>query len=181
MTDTTVSLEPLQRRTAVYTGSFDPVTLGHLHIIRRAARLFDDLVVGIGINRDKRSLFAPGQRVELVQAVTGDLANVRVLTFDGLAVDFVRGLGADVMVRGIRPMTDIAGEFTMMMANHQLDPDIETVFLMADERFAHVSSSLLKQIATLSTDDARLAKFVPPAIIPRLRQQLRDRGASTGA
>lgn len=160
-------------RTAVYTGSFDPITLGHLHIIRRASDLFDDLVIGIGINADKKNLFDPSERVELVGSVTGDLANVRVLPFAGLAVDFVRALGARVMVRGIRPMTDIAGEFTMMMANHQLDPDIETVFLMADERFTHVSSSLLKQIATLSDDDERLAKFVPREIIPRLREQLR--------
>ena len=173
MPDSVSVPETTETRIAVYTGSFDPVTLGHLHIIRRAARLFDELVVGIGVNADKRNLFDPKERVELVRSVTGDMLNVRVLTFDGLAVDFVRGLGVHVMVRGIRPLTDIAGEFTMMMANHQLDPEIETVFLMADERFTHVSSSLLKQIATLSSDDARLAKFVPREIIPRLREQLR--------
>lgn len=161
-------------RTAVYTGSFDPITLGHLHIIDRAARLFDDLVIGIGINADKRPLFEVSERVQLVHRVTGELENVRVETFDGLAVDFVRDLGAQVMVRGIRPLTDMAGEFTMMMANHQLDPDIETVFLMADERFAHVSSSLLKQIATLSDDDQRLAKFVPREIIAPLRKRMRS-------
>lgn len=163
-----------ESRTAVYTGSFDPVTLGHLHIIRRAARLFEHLVVGIGINAEKRNLFPTEQRVHLVRLVTEDLGNVSVQTFEGLAVDFVRSLDARVMLRGIRPMTDIAGEFTMMMANHQLDSDIETVFLMADERFTHVSSSLLKQIATLSDDDARLAKFVPPRIIPYLRQRIRE-------
>ena len=165
-----------ETQTAVYTGSFDPITLGHLHIIHRAARLFDDLVIGIGINAEKRPLFGIRERVELVQRVTGQWENVRVETFEGLAVDFVRGLGAQVMVRGIRPLTDIAGEFTMMMANHQLDPEIETVFLMADERFAHVSSSLLKQIASLSEDDERLAKFVPREIIAPLRQRLRDGG-----
>ncbi|MCP4465742.1 MAG: pantetheine-phosphate adenylyltransferase, partial [Halieaceae bacterium] len=93
---------------------------------------------------------------------------------DGLAVDFVRSLGARVMVRGIRPLTDIAGEFTMMMANHQLAPDIETVFLMAAERYAHISSSLLKQIAALSDDDEQLAKFVPQQIIQPLRERLRS-------
>jgi len=154
-----------QSRTAVYTGSFDPITLGHLHIIQRAAPLFDELVIGVGSNADKRSLFDPNQRVELVRSVTGGLPHVRVEVFDGLAVDFVRSLGARVMVRGIRPLTDIAGEFTMMMANHQLAPDIETVFLMAAERYAHVSSSLLKQIAALSDDDEQLAKFVPKEII----------------
>lgn len=160
------------QRTAVYTGSFDPVTLGHLHIIQRAAPLFDDLVIGIGFNADKKSLFEPEQRVELVTAVTSDLDNVRVEVFSGLAVDFVKSLGARVMVRGIRPLTDIAGEFTMMMANHQLDPEIETVFLMAAERYAHVSSSLLKQIAALSDDDEKLAKFVPREIIKPLRKRL---------
>ena len=109
-------------RTAVYTGSFDPVTLGHLHIIQRAAPLFDNLVVAIGINAEKKSLFEPAQRVELVQRVTGDLENVRVEVFNGLAVDYVREIGARIMIRGIRPLTDTAGEFTMMMANHQLDP-----------------------------------------------------------
>ena len=161
-------------RTAVYTGSFDPITLGHLHIIQRAAPLLDELVIGVGMNADKRSLFDPNQRVELVRSVTGGLAQVRVEVFDGLAVDFVRSLGARVMVRGIRPLTDIAGEFTMMMANHQLAPDIETVFLMAAERYAHVSSSLLKQIAALSDDDEQLAKFVPQEIIQPLRERLRS-------
>lgn len=162
-------------RTAVYTGSFDPITLGHMHVIERAAKLFDDLVIGIGFNADKKALFDPDQRVDLVQSVTGDLSNVRVEVFEGLAVDFVRSLGSSIMVRGIRPLTDIAGEFTMMMANHQLDPTIETVFLMADERFAHVSSSLLKQIASLSDDDEQLSKFVPRKIIAPLREQLRNR------
>ncbi|CAD76898.1 pantetheine-phosphate adenylyltransferase [Rhodopirellula baltica] len=162
----------LSHSIAVYTGSFDPVTLGHLHIIERASKLFDTLVVGIGINADKKSLFNPEERIELVQTISNHLPNVRVQTFDGLAVDFVRSLGAGVMVRGIRPLTDIAGEFTMMMANRQLDADIETVFLMADERFAHVSSSLLKQIAALSENDDHLAKFVPRPIIPSLRAKL---------
>ncbi|OYP32389.1 pantetheine-phosphate adenylyltransferase [Rhodopirellula sp. MGV] len=157
---------------AVYTGSFDPVTLGHLHIIHRASRLFDTLIIGIGINADKRSLFTPEQRRELVETVTSDLSNVRVEFFDGLAVDFVRSQQSRVMVRGIRPLTDIAGEFTMMMANRQLDSDIETVFLMADERFAHVSSSLLKQIAGVSDDDEKLAKFVPREIIRPLRERM---------
>ncbi|MDA8743821.1 pantetheine-phosphate adenylyltransferase [Rubripirellula amarantea] len=160
-------------RVAVYTGSFDPITLGHLHIIERAAPLFDRLVIGIGINAEKKSLFAPNERVELVQQVTGDLDNVEVSTFEGLAVDYVRSVDAHVMIRGIRPLTDIAGEFTMMMANHQLDPGIETLFLMAADRFAHVSSSLLKQIAALSDDDEQLAKFVPPEIIAPLRARMR--------
>ncbi|MEO1525080.1 MAG: pantetheine-phosphate adenylyltransferase [Planctomycetota bacterium] len=160
-------------RIAVYTGSFDPVTLGHLHIIERASRLFDSLVIGIGINAEKRALFEPEQRCELMEQVTRGLPNVSIQSFEGLAVDFVRSVGSRTMVRGIRPLTDIAGEFTMMMANRQLDEEIETVFLMADERFAHVSSSLLKQIAKVSDDDEQLAKFVPREIIAPLRARMR--------
>ena len=154
---------------AVYTGSFDPITLGHLHIIRRAAPLFGELIIGVGINADKRSLFAPEQRVELITRTTANMSGVRVETFDGLAVDFVRSVGATIMLRGIRPLTDIAAEFTMMMANQKLDRDIETIFLMADDAHAHISSTLLKQIAALSDDDDQLAKFVPREIIADLR------------
>ncbi|WP_442506860.1 pantetheine-phosphate adenylyltransferase [Novipirellula sp. SH528] len=163
-----------QPHTAVYTGSFDPVTLGHLHVIERASRLFDKLIIGIGVNSDKKPLFEPQERVALLENVTENFPNVCVEVFSGLAVDFVRSVDANIMVRGIRPLTDTAGEFTMMMANHQLDPGIETVFLMADERFAHISSSLLKQIASLSDDDEQLAKFVPREIIPGLRSKLRS-------
>jgi pantetheine-phosphate adenylyltransferase len=164
-------------RTAVYTGSFDPVTLGHLHIIQRAAKLFDKLIVGIGFNAEKKSLFSPEERVELITRVVKDLDNVQVKSFNGLAVKFVRSCGSRVMVRGVRPLTDIAGEFTMMMANRQLDADLETVFLMADEEYAHVSSSLIKQIALLS-DDKMLARFVPRPIIKPLRQKLQAQQAS---
>lgn len=169
----------MSQRIAVYTGSFDPVTLGHLHIIHRASELFDVLVVGVGINKDKHPLFTPQERVDLVEQVTSDLSSVRVQTFDDLAVDFVRRCDAKVMVRGIRPMTDVAGEFTMLMANRQLDHSIETVFLMADDRFAHVSSSLLKQIAQMSDDDERLARFVPREIIPAIRKRQAERNAKT--
>jgi len=157
---------------AVYTGTFDPVTLGHLHIIRRAAKLVGELVVGIGINAEKKPLFDPEERLYLLTAVTREIANVRVETFSDLAVDFVRRCGATVMVRGIRPLTDVAGEFTMLMANRQLDREIETVFLMADEEFSHVSSSLLKQIAAISDDEQRLAKFVPWEVVAPLRKKL---------
>ena len=160
-------------RIAVYTGSFDPATLGHLNVIERASKLFDELVIGVGINAEKKSLFTPDERVELMQEIVGDLTNVRVETFSGLAVSFVRECGSRTMVRGVRPLTDIAGEFTMLMANRQLDSEIETVFLMADERYSHVSSSLIKQIVQLSTDD-KLAKFLPARIIPRLRAKMAE-------
>jgi pantetheine-phosphate adenylyltransferase len=159
-------------RVAVYTGSFDPITLGHLNVIERAARLVDTLIVGIGVNTEKAALFSPEDRVALVTQATADVRNVEVRAFAGLAVEFVRQCGARVMVRGVRPLTDLAGEFTMMMANKHLDPGIETVFLMADEEFAHVSSSLLKQIAPLADDDM-LARFVPQSIIPALRAKIK--------
>ena len=156
---------------AVYTGSFDPITLGHLNVIDRSRQMFDTLVVGTGVNVDKKSLFTPEERKDLVRRVTSQWENVVVETFDGLAVDFESEHESRIMVRGVRPLTDIAGEFTMMMANRQLAPAIETVFLMADEEFAHVSSSLIKQIAQFSDDDM-LARFVPQAIIPDLRARM---------
>jgi pantetheine-phosphate adenylyltransferase len=158
-------------RVAVYTGSFDPVTLGHLNVIERAARLVDTLIVGVGINTEKAALFSPEQRIDLLKQATANIKNVEVREFSGLAVEFVRQCGARVMVRGVRPLTDLAGEFTMTMANKHLDPGIETVFLMADEEFVHVSSSLLKQIAPLA-DDEMLTRFVPRVIIPALRQKI---------
>jgi pantetheine-phosphate adenylyltransferase len=161
----------IRDRVAVYTGSFDPITLGHLNVIERASRLVDRLVVGVGTNVEKQSLFSPAERVELVSEVTRSLGNVEVRTFDGLAVSFVRECGARVMVRGIRPLTDIAAEFTMMLANRELDHDIETIFLMADQQYAHVSSSLIKQITPLATDEM-MAKFIPIPIIERLRGKL---------
>jgi pantetheine-phosphate adenylyltransferase len=158
-------------RVAVYTGSFDPITLGHLNVIERAAKLVDRLIVGIGINVEKAALFSPGERVDLVGQTTAHLKNVEVRAFANLAVDFVRECGSRVMIRGVRPLTDLAGEFTMMMANRHLDPGIETVFLMADEEFSHVSSTLIKQITPLADDDM-LARFVPRPIIPALRAKI---------
>src|SRR5436190_21256781 len=159
-------------RVAVYTGSFDPITLGHLNVIQRSSRLVDKLIVGIGLNVEKAAMFTPEERVDLVTKATSKFKNVEVRAFSGLAVQFVRDCGARVMVRGVRPLTDLAGEFTMMMANKHLDPGIETVFLMADEEFAHVSSTLIKQIAGLA-DDEMLARFVPSAIIPALRAKIK--------
>lgn len=158
-------------RIAVYTGSFDPITLGHLNIIERASSLVDKLIVGIGINVGKDPMFSPEERVDLVKRVTRRFDNVEVRMFSGLAVDFVRQCGARVMIRGVRPLTDLEAELTMMLANRQLDPGIETVVLMADKEFAHVSSTLIKQIAPLARDE-ELAHFVPPEVIAELRRRL---------
>jgi pantetheine-phosphate adenylyltransferase len=156
-------------RIAVYTGSFDPITLGHINVIERASRLVDKLIVGIGINIEKQSLFTSDERLDLVRRATKHVPNVDVRQFDGLAVHFVRRCGARVILRGVRSLTDIEDEFTMTLANRKLDPGIETVFLMADDEYSHVSSSLLKQIAPLATDE-ELARFVPREIIPELRR-----------
>lgn len=158
-------------RIGVYTGSFDPITLGHLDVVRRASSLFDEVVIGIGVNTEKQSLFSPEERIDLLRSVVGEIPNVRVETFSGLAVSFVKQCGSRVMIRGVRPLTDIAAEFTMMMANRQLDATIETVFLMADEHYSHVSSSLIKQIVPLSNDEM-LAKFVPQQVIAPLRAKM---------
>lgn len=160
-----------EQRIAVYTGSFDPITLGHVNVIERSSRLVDTLIVGVGINVEKSSMFTPEERVRLIYDSTSHLNNIEVRTFAGLAVNFVRECHGRVMIRGIRPLTDIAAEFTMMLANRELDPDIETVFLMADQRLAHVSSTLIKQIAPLA-DDAKLAGFVPRPVISALREKL---------
>lgn len=157
-------------RTAVYTGSFDPVTLGHLNVIERAAALVDRLVVGIGINVEKQSLFTLEERMAMLRRATAHLTNVDVQSFQGLAVHFVRDCGARVMLRGVRSLSDIEAEFTMTLANRKLDPGIETVFLMADDQFSHVSSTLLKQITPLARDE-ELARFVPRSIIPELRKK----------
>ncbi|MCL4207262.1 MAG: pantetheine-phosphate adenylyltransferase [Pirellulaceae bacterium] len=162
-------------RVAVYTGSFDPITLGHWNVIRRSSRLFDRLIVGVGVNARKTPLFTGDERVTQVRRVVAMCGNVEVRTFTGLAVEFVRQCGARVMIRGVRPLTDIAAEFTMMMANRQLDPDIETVFLMADEEFSHVSSSFIKEITPLANDEM-LARFLPAEIVPDLRRKLDEYG-----
>lgn len=156
---------------AVYTGSFDPITLGHLNIVERGSNIVDELVVGIGVNSEKKYLFEPEERVDLIKRCTAHLKNVKIQCFEGLAVDFVANCGAKVMIRGVRPLTDIAGEFTMTMANRQLNDDLETVFLMADGEYVHVSSTLIKQVAPLADDD-QLARFVPREIIPDLRAKI---------
>ncbi len=159
-------------RRAVYTGSFDPITLGHLNVIERSSRLVDELIVGVGRNIDKKSMFTAEERVELIQRTTSHLDNIQVKLFTGLAVKFVRESDAMVIIRGVRSLTDMETEFTMTLANRKLDPGIETVFLMADDEFSHVSSSLIKQITPLAGDE-ELSRFVPAAIVADLRAKLK--------
>jgi pantetheine-phosphate adenylyltransferase len=160
--------------TAVYVGSFDPMTLGHLDIIRRAARIFDHVTVGIGVNPDKQTLFSPSERMEMCRASVTELPNVDVRTFGGLAVEFVRQCGSRILLRGVRTLTDIESEFTMTLTNRVLDQEIESVFLMSADPYAHISSSLIKQIAKMAREDVRerLKDFVPSPIIEPLIERL---------
>jgi pantetheine-phosphate adenylyltransferase len=159
-------------RIAVYTGVFDPVHFGHLDVIERGSRLFDRLVVGVGINPDKKSFFTLEERVQLVREVSAPIANVEVRPFSDLAVRFVRHAGARIMLRGLRTLSDMEYEFSMSLTNFTLDPEIETVFLMASEVYSHISSTLIRQIATLHGE---LDKFVPPRIKVALMERLRER------
>ena len=126
---------------------FDPLTLGHLDVIRRGRMLFEHLIVGIGVNPNKTSLFSIDERVELSRRVVADFPNVTVESFEELTVQFVRRIGARVILRGLRTLSDMEYEFGMTLTNQRLDPFIETVFLMADGEYSHVSSSLIKQVA----------------------------------
>ncbi|MEN9554699.1 MAG: Phosphopantetheine adenylyltransferase [Planctomycetota bacterium] len=166
---------------ACYVGSFDPMTLGHLDIIRRASRIFGHVTVGIGINPDKNSLFTPTERVELCRLSLSDLPNVDVRTFDGLAVEFVRQCNSRILLRGVRTLSDIEAEFSMTLTNRVLDEEIESVFLMSAERFAHISSSLIKQIARMAREGVRdrLKDFVPGPIIEPLIRRLQDQETPT--
>jgi pantetheine-phosphate adenylyltransferase len=164
-------------RIAVYPGSFDPITLGHLDVIKRASRLFDRLIVGVGTNMEKAPLFDAGERQALIHATTSNLKNIEIRTFRGLAVEFVQECGGLVMIRGVRPITDIAAELTMMMANRRIARDIETLFMIADGELAHVSSSLIKQIAHLASDEV-LSRFLPPVVVRALRAKMSAAGGS---
>jgi pantetheine-phosphate adenylyltransferase len=159
---------------AVYTGVFDPVHLGHLDVIRRGSRIFERLVVGVGINPEKSPFFSLEERVALLHTVTAPYDNVEVQPFSGLAVRFVRDLGARIMLRGLRTTSDMEYEFTMSLANLALAPEIETVFLMAKETYSHISGTLLRQIANLGGE---LDKFVPPEVRAALEKRVRERGA----
>ena len=170
--------KPLNLQHAVYVGSFDPFTLGHFDLVRRGAAIFQRLTVGIGINPDKKPLFTPDERLQLAREVLAPFTNVDVAVFHGLAVEFIRHCGAGVMLRGVRTLTDIETEFTMTLANRALDPEIDTVFLMASEKYTHVSSTLIKQIAQMGQAHAmhKLHEFVPKEIVGPLVAKYRDEG-----
>lgn len=158
---------------AIYPGSFDPITLGHLDIMERASRLFDKLIVGIGINLEKTAMFTPDERAEHIRLATQHLPNVEIRTFNGFAVKFVESCGANIMIRGVRPITDIPAELTMMMANRRLSNNVETLFMIADGDLAHVSSSLIRQISNLASYED-FHKFLPEAVIPFVQAKVAE-------
>jgi pantetheine-phosphate adenylyltransferase len=160
----------LSNTVAVYTGMFDPIHLGHLDVIERGCRLFEKLIVAVGINPDKAPFFTPDERVALVSQAVAQFKNVEVRQFKGLAVRFVREIGAGVLLRGLRTTSDMEYEFTMSLMNRDLDAGIETVFLMAKSEYSHLSSSLLRQIASLG---GSLDKFLPPEIKTALEARVR--------
>jgi pantetheine-phosphate adenylyltransferase len=168
---------PLDPRAAVYTGTFDPVHLGHLDVIRRGARLYDRLVVGVGINPEKEPLFTPAERVDLLRAVSAPFGNVEVRSFQGLTIKFVRELGARVMLRGLRTLSDMEYEFNMSLTNQALDQEIETVFLMAKAAHSNFSGTLIRQIGLFGGD---LDLFLPPEVQAATRARFRELRAVPG-
>jgi pantetheine-phosphate adenylyltransferase len=132
---------------AVYPGSFDPITNGHLDIINRASRVFDEVVVGVLINPDKKGLFNIEERVNLIEKCVGNLKNVKVQGFSGLLINFMKVVDAKVIVKGLRAVSDFEYEFQMALMNNKLDPKIETVFMMTNAKYSYLSSSSVKQVA----------------------------------
>ena len=155
--------------TALYPGSFDPVTNGHLDIIQRSARLFDQVIVAILENPEKSPLIGLEERASLIRKSVGDLSNVRVETFDGLLVEYARARGARVIVRGLRAISDFEYEFQMALMNRRLEQDVETVFMMPAESWSYLSSRLVKEVAGLGGD---ISGLVPPHVAQVVAQLL---------
>ncbi|NNF42966.1 MAG: pantetheine-phosphate adenylyltransferase [Phycisphaerales bacterium] len=165
---------------ALYAGSFDPITYGHLDVLGRARTLFDELVLGLGRNPEKTELFSLDERCAMAQTLVTEMidehpagAPVRVETYHGLTVDFARRVGAAAILRGVRNVTDLAAECQLAITNRQV-ADIETVFIITGEQFAFTSSSLIRQIAALGGPLDRLTTIVPPLVIEQMKAKLAD-------
>ena len=154
---------------AIYPGSFDPVTLGHLDIIRRSSKLFDEVIVLVVVNPDKTPSFSVEERVELIRLVTAKIPNVRVDSFCGLLADYLRQVGACAIVKGLRAVSDFEYEFQMALTNHKLNPYAETVFLNTTAENMYLSSSMVKQIARFGGD---ISSFIPREIYAQVRDRL---------
>ena len=158
---------------AVYPGSFDPVTYGHLDIIRRSCKIVDELVVGVLNNNAKMPLFSVEERVKMLKEVTMDLKNVKIVPFHGLLVEFANKLKADVIIRGLRAITDFEYELQMSQTNHKLEPNVETMFLTTSMEYSYLSSTTVKEIAAFGGD---ITQFVPEAVGRQLREKIREKG-----
>ncbi len=155
--------------TGIYPGSFDPVTLGHLDIIERAAKIVDRLIVAVLVNQSKTPLFSAEERVIMIRKVTEHIPNVEVMSFAGLSVDFARSVNANVIVRGLRAVTDFEYELQMAQTNKAMCPDIDTIFLTTDLKYAYLSSSIVKEVASY---DGKIELFLPPQIVPILKERI---------
>ena len=155
--------------TALYPGSFDPLTHGHLDIVDRAARIFDRVVIAVLENPNKRPLFTSDERVAMIKESLGDRAGVEVRTFRGLTIDFARQVGARVIVRGLRAVSDFESEFQMALMNRRLEPDVTTVFIPTSLRHLFLSSSLIKELAEFGGD---ISEFVPANVVGPLKKRL---------
>ena len=156
---------------AVYPGSFDPVTNGHLDIIERSAKVFDELIVAVLINPDKQGLFNIEERVELIERTVKHIPNVKVKSFSGLLIDFLKQQDSKVIIKGLRAVSDFEYEFQMSLMNKKLDPDIETTFMMATSKNSFLSSSSVKQVATFG---GCIKDLVPDEIIPDIMKKVNN-------
>jgi pantetheine-phosphate adenylyltransferase len=155
---------------AIYPGTFDPVTYGHIDLIKRAQEIFPELIVAVGHNSHKKPLFSLEERVAMLKKAIAGLKDIEVSHFDGLVVDFARRRKAKVLIRGLRMISDFEYEFQMALTNRKLSPDIETIFLMPQESYSYLSSKLLKEAASLGAD---LSSFVPAFVEKALKNKLR--------
>ncbi len=159
---------PKAPRVAIYPGSFDPLTSGHVDIIERGSRIFDEIIVAILVNVEKAPLFSENERVAIIQHVFKDAGNVKVDTFNGLLVDYAKQKKASVLVRGLRAVSDFEYEFQMALMNRHLDPALETVFMMPAEQYTYISSRLIKEVFTLGGE---ITGLVPPIVEEKLREK----------
>lgn len=155
---------------ALYPGSFDPVTYGHIDIIKRASKIFDKVVVGVAHNTQKETLFTNTERMAMIKEVTAGIGNIEVVEFKGLVVDFARKNGINVLVRGLRMISDFEYELQMALTNRRLDETLETVFLMPSEGYSFLSSTLIKEAASLGAD---MSSFVPDSIGRKLKEKFK--------
>ena len=158
---------------AVYPGSFDPVTYGHLDIIRRSCHMVDELIVGVLYNKAKMPLFSVEERVRMLEETTKDLPNVKVVPFEGLLVEFARKMEARMVVRGLRAVTDFEYELQMAQTNHKLEPAVETVFLTTSLEHSYLSSTIVKEVSAFGGD---ISQFVPEAIEAKVREKIIKKG-----